>query len=370
MRTTLVAVLSVMVASSLCGIAVAGSLDALGAPSAGSGMYSLQQVYDYLYAGTMPTIPGSFQEPGASPGSTMRTTKQIIEVVATPFAECPATAANVQSGVKFFCTHAGSWGVQTGTLVVPPTPTITPTPTPTPWMLNEANCNATSGWHWYTTNTRSACWSKTLADSVSWSKGVGNDSDNPGAYTCATGYTLEDRMVAAAAGEWYKIVSLVDTTSITSAQNGSGGYAFISALAITDCVDGSRDLCTDNGCLGSSWSGINTSLRTWAGAAGKSALPYLGDDAGTINDYAVACGQNSGYDIPLGGTCTNNFWANHTVCGNTDANNCWAAACGMPSNDGWTTDGRLLGYTSCAAQYSNSTSDDRADKAFRVVVRP
>jgi len=115
MRTTLVPVISVVITAGLCGMAGAGNIDSSVAPSSGSGMYTLQQVYDYLYAGTMPTIPGSFQEPSASPASTMKTTKQLIEVVATLFAQCPATAADVKSGVKFFSTVSGSWGVQTGT---------------------------------------------------------------------------------------------------------------------------------------------------------------------------------------------------------------------------------------------------------------
>jgi hypothetical protein len=80
-------------------------------------MYNLQQVYDYLNAGTVPTIPGSFQEPSAGPGSTMKTTNQIYNAVATPFPQCNAAVADVKSGVKFFSTVAGSWGVKTGTLV-------------------------------------------------------------------------------------------------------------------------------------------------------------------------------------------------------------------------------------------------------------
>ncbi|MCX6355096.1 MAG: hypothetical protein NTZ78_09370 [Candidatus Aureabacteria bacterium] len=60
MRAKLVVVVSVMLMAGLCSMVVAGSLDSPGAPSAGSGMYTLQQVYDYLYAGTVPTIPESF----------------------------------------------------------------------------------------------------------------------------------------------------------------------------------------------------------------------------------------------------------------------------------------------------------------------
>ena len=238
------------------------------------------------------------------------------------------------------------------------------------WTLNETNCNALSGWHWYTTNGRSACWSKTLADSVSWNKGVGDDTDNPGSYTCASGYTLQQRMQAAAAGEWYKIVSNVAGTDITSAHNGSAGYSVISALAIADCVDGTRDLCSGDGCLGNSWSTINSSLRDWAGAAGKSALPYCADDGCTSgnNDYETACGQNSGQDTPL--DCTNNFYLNRKVCDDGDSNYSWIAACGSSGGTDWDTSARNLGKYSCSTQNYSSTSYTNANFSFRVVVRP
>ena len=117
MKKLMTMVLGLMVAVGMAGMAIAGNIDSPGAPSAGSGMYTLQQVYDYLNAGTVPTIPGSFQEPSAGPGSTMKTTKEIVAAVATPFAQVngPA-AADVKKDVKFFSTASGSWGVKTGTL--------------------------------------------------------------------------------------------------------------------------------------------------------------------------------------------------------------------------------------------------------------
>ena len=239
--------------------------------------------------------------------------------------------------------------------------------------ITECNCNSISGWYWYTTNTRSACWSKTLADSVSWNKGVGDDIDNPGAYTCATTITaLKDRMVAVAAGEWYKIVSDVAGTAITSSHNGSAGYSVISALAIADCVDGTRGLCTGDGCLGSSWSTINSSLRTWAGAAG-SALPYLSTDAGTTqatNDYWDACVQSGSYDYPLCADSDNTFYLNRKECNVVDTNYSWAAACGYSNGNGWDTDARLLGDGSCSNQSYDYTSVTNDVESFRVVVRP
>ncbi|MCX6353744.1 MAG: hypothetical protein NTZ78_02425 [Candidatus Aureabacteria bacterium] len=134
MKKLITVALSLMFVVCLSYTAVAGSLDSPGAPSAGSGMYTLQNLYDYLTSGAALTVQTSFQEPTSGPTSgTMKTTKQIGDAVATPFALCATTTAgNVESGKPFFCTQPGSWGVQTGTLVVPPTPTPTPTMTPTP----------------------------------------------------------------------------------------------------------------------------------------------------------------------------------------------------------------------------------------------
>ncbi|MCX6353742.1 MAG: fibrinogen-like YCDxxxxGGGW domain-containing protein [Candidatus Aureabacteria bacterium] len=131
MRATLAVVLSVMVAAGLCGTVVAGSLDSPGLPSAGSGMYTISDIYNYLNSGTVAPTPGPFSPPAFGPGSTMVNLREIYNAVATPFPQCNATAAHVEAGWTFFCTQSGSWGVQTGTYLGPPTqtPTITPTAT-------------------------------------------------------------------------------------------------------------------------------------------------------------------------------------------------------------------------------------------------
>ncbi|MCX6354010.1 MAG: DUF1566 domain-containing protein [Candidatus Aureabacteria bacterium] len=125
------AVLGLIFAAGMVGMAFAGSIDSTGAPSVGSGMYTLGNLYDYIVSGTALEAKTSFQEPSAAPGSTMKTTKEIGDTLKTSFDLCNATAAHVESGWTFFSTAPGSWGVQTGTLFVPPTPTLTPTPTPT-----------------------------------------------------------------------------------------------------------------------------------------------------------------------------------------------------------------------------------------------
>ncbi|MCX6355135.1 MAG: hypothetical protein NTZ78_09570 [Candidatus Aureabacteria bacterium] len=132
MRRAIVMVSSVMLMAGLCGMAVAGSIDSPGAPSAGSGMPTLQQIYDYLNAGIETTPVPNFQEPLAAPGSTMKTTKEIYDTMRGIFSQGDITAENVELDKKFFCTQPGSWGIQTGKVCIAGTPTPTPTSTPTP----------------------------------------------------------------------------------------------------------------------------------------------------------------------------------------------------------------------------------------------
>lgn len=336
--------------------------------------YTLSDIYYYLAEGTDATWGGHNLEPqsgvrGQRIEGFTKSLDDIYYYMAEAFGQCNLSydmmAANYEEGSYFFCTDSNYWGVREGTA---------------PWELNEYTCNALSGWHWYTTNGRSACWSKALANGVTWNKGVGNDTDNPGSYTAASGYTLRERMEAAAAGEWYKIVSEVNGTPITSAHNGSAGSSVISVLAIADCVDGTRDLCTGDGCLGSSYSTINTSLRNWAGAAEKSALPYLGDDEGSSgnNDFETACSQSNSNDLPL--SCGDGlFYNNRKICGDSSENRSFAAACGISHGPLWNTAARTVGgffdewmpeMSGCLMQDSVSTSFSCQGTVFRVVVRP
>ncbi|MCX6355639.1 MAG: fibrinogen-like YCDxxxxGGGW domain-containing protein [Candidatus Aureabacteria bacterium] len=143
MRTTLVVFVSMLVAAGLCGTVFAGSIDSTGPPSSGSGMYSLSQIYDYLNSGTTATVSSSFQEPGAAPGPTMKTTKQIYDDIKAIFDQCDITAYDVALGKKFFCTQPGNWGLRTGKVCIAGTPTPTSTPTSTPTAtptINHASC--------------------------------------------------------------------------------------------------------------------------------------------------------------------------------------------------------------------------------------
>jgi len=238
--------------------------------------------------------------------------------------------------------------------------------------LDETNCDAIPGWYWYTTNSRSACWSKTLDSYVSWNLGVGNDTDNPGAYTCASGYNLPQRMQAATNQEWYKIVSNVNSRAITSDDNGDAGISYISALAIADCIDGTRDLCTGNGCTGATdWASCCSYYRTWAAATGnKSAIPYCDDDACTTgtgkNDYDAACDQYANADKPLNCASPETFYYNREKCSGLGGQ-AWIAACGETGGASWATQARVAGTSTCDTQNWITTSNFLP---FRVVVRP
>jgi len=115
MKKLITLALSLMLMASLSSLAIAGSIDSPGLPTAGSGMYTLSQIYDYLNSGTAAPTPGVFQEPAEIPGPTMKTTKEVYDDIKTKLDLSTAGPADVKSGVKFFCTQPGSWGVQTGT---------------------------------------------------------------------------------------------------------------------------------------------------------------------------------------------------------------------------------------------------------------
>jgi len=143
MKRLMMAVLGLISAVGLVGMAMAGSIESPGVPSAGSGMYTLQNLYNYLVNGSSLSVQGGFQEPGTSPGSTMKTIKEIGDAIKALHDQCDATPDKVLQGTKFFCTQPGSWGVQTGIAQFIPTvtPTTTPTPTITPYGVY-ASCKA------------------------------------------------------------------------------------------------------------------------------------------------------------------------------------------------------------------------------------
>ncbi|MCX6355142.1 MAG: fibrinogen-like YCDxxxxGGGW domain-containing protein [Candidatus Aureabacteria bacterium] len=133
MRRVTVVVVSVMFAAGLCGMVVAGSIEPSGPPTTGSGMYTLQNLYDYIVSGTALEMQTGFQEPTSAPGSTMKTTKEIGDALKASYEQCNLYPEDVPAGKIYFSTIPGWWGVRTGGTPMPTgTPTITPTPTQTP----------------------------------------------------------------------------------------------------------------------------------------------------------------------------------------------------------------------------------------------
>ena len=351
MNRLMTLMLGLMFAVEMTGMAVAGSIDSPGFPSAGSGMYTLQNLYDYLINGTAPTVQTGFQEPTSAPGSTMKKTKQIYDDIKGILDQCDATPNKVLQGTKFFSTISGSWGLRTGTALIQPTPspTITPTTTPTPWVLGESKCNAITGWHWY----NGACWSDAIADCVSWSAGFANDTSNTGSYTCNSAGTLQSRMEAAVAGRWSEICTSINGLSIDSTYDGATGKPYITAMAISDCVDGTRDIGPTID--GSTWQTRSNTLKNWAKASGHSALPAVNYD-GSDNEFQAAC--------------SGDFFRNTSSLSPGD-NYCWAAACGSKTGGGYDTNIRILASVSCTYDVeANVPQSQHCGGSFRVVVRP
>ncbi len=97
--------------------ATSGNIDSPGTqPSVGSGMYTLQELYDYLVSGVAPALSGVFGEPAAGPGSTGKTTKEIYDGIKALFDAATATAGQVLDSATFFSTDPANWGPMTGTI--------------------------------------------------------------------------------------------------------------------------------------------------------------------------------------------------------------------------------------------------------------
>ncbi|QTA80027.1 DUF1566 [Desulfonema limicola] len=97
--------------------ATAGNIDSPGtAPSVGSGMYTMDDLYNYLMSGTAAAIPANFKEPAAGPGDSSKTINDIHNDIKANFELCNAAPDKVMNTVTFFSTIPATWGPQTGTL--------------------------------------------------------------------------------------------------------------------------------------------------------------------------------------------------------------------------------------------------------------
>jgi hypothetical protein len=95
--------------------ASAGDLDSSGDPTAGSGMYSLEDIYNRLDTGAWGTSGGPFKEPSAGPAATGHNLNDVMGK-APEIDTSGATPANVGSGKTFWGLGSGNWGLQTGTM--------------------------------------------------------------------------------------------------------------------------------------------------------------------------------------------------------------------------------------------------------------
>ena len=94
-----------------------GNLDSPGTPpSAGSGLYPLQALYDYLDSGSPPTPATTFQGPMAPPGSTGKTTNEIYDHIRSRFEACDVTPDDVVDTATFFSTDPADWGPRRGAM--------------------------------------------------------------------------------------------------------------------------------------------------------------------------------------------------------------------------------------------------------------
>ncbi|MCP4707918.1 MAG: hypothetical protein GY869_04770, partial [Planctomycetes bacterium] len=81
----------------------AGNTDSPGAPSSGSGMVTVNELYNYLNSGATPLMePGSFQMPGTAPGPSMNSVQDIYNNTKSKFDQCNVEPNQVLSGAKYF----------------------------------------------------------------------------------------------------------------------------------------------------------------------------------------------------------------------------------------------------------------------------
>jgi hypothetical protein len=105
-----------MVVGAVC-VAHAGNLNSPAVPGeAGSAMYTLEDVYNRLDAGTAGAKrTGTFVEPSAGPGSSGHTVDEIMATAPGTNANA-AAAGDVLTGKVFWGLNSGSWGQQAGTV--------------------------------------------------------------------------------------------------------------------------------------------------------------------------------------------------------------------------------------------------------------
>ncbi len=110
-------ILSVLVITLTSVVAVlAGNTDPPSGPAdAGSQMYTLEQIYNRLDAGTAGTKMTTFTEPSSGPGSTMHTLDEIM-AAAPEVSGTGAISTEVRASKTYWGLTTGEWGLQSGKL--------------------------------------------------------------------------------------------------------------------------------------------------------------------------------------------------------------------------------------------------------------
>ena len=97
-------------------VVLAGLLEpSVGPIEGGSQMYTLEQIYDRLNAGTAGTKVTKFTEPGSGPASTGHTLDEIMGKLPVLDNTSGAGPANVAAGKTYWGLTSGEWGLRTGT---------------------------------------------------------------------------------------------------------------------------------------------------------------------------------------------------------------------------------------------------------------
>lgn len=335
------------------GIVYAGSLSPSASPAATS--YTLTDIYNRLTTNATATEAAHDFAPTGSPASSLYTLKQVYEAIPT------IVASTIKRGISYL-------GV-TGTYSGYPGTGWTPNPSGDgSTALNQANCEAAAGWHWFadgnadgdTTDPEDGiCVQGTdqiLVATGSWN---GNDyytwRDNSyiSAYTCSGNFP--SGTVATYSG--------ID--SVGSADNtwNVGDCALCQA----DCYDGKKDLPGQGTFTTPNASGEGPItpevLKNWKGTR----LPTLRDSFGY-------CGYKNGYSAG-----TDNY---ETSCSSDITHGDYGQMIGRTdmcidiSNSGaheWVSEqfsynsGRTSGLYSCLHSNSDAVS---ANLRFRAVYRP
>ena len=274
------------------------------------------------------------------------------------------------------------------------------------WLTQES-CNLTEGWKW--SSDIGACVSKELTDGkgmYTWNGygtffGHGNDEspvthDNPTPeygttyafvdFECVVNEnsnTLQKRMELASQFQWENLVKMLDE---------GDDLLNPTALAISDCVDGVKDLdfstFEDAGGFAPTWQQDEVNKRNCYLSGDYRGQNDQNKGANGLDEQCGFYGLHDAEQTWTWKTANSQFEANShlptpwefvSACGTEsgDAFNfdetdtfIWTSAIGYMSGADWSFGARNLGRTSCEKQNFEDTGAVNNSYGFRVVVRP